>query len=163
MHTLRQLSNYWPSKIPTNRETKTSQINDQAKHCILTSMVTFRLPHTRAAMVGLEETKVSTMVVNFCTLWRVFYSLPATHRLLRLALPLSISAVNWRTAIASGVVFIAKSFAFCSTDNAFWKSLKAATSGSILASFNQDWMALMLRCLLHIRHDSTLRGGPRWQ
>ncbi len=118
-------------------------------------------------MVGLEETKVSTMVVNCCTLWRVFCSRPATHRLLRLALLLSRSEVNWRTAKASGAVLIAKSFAFCSTDNAFWKSLKAATSGSvllILALFGQTLMALMmLRCLIHLRYDSTPRSGSKLQ
>src|ERR1700722_844741 len=91
----------------------------------------FTPPHTSAAVVGLELTKVSTTPVNCCAASRNVYSRGATHLLARPLLFSSISATNARTLEAFGFVLLAWYCCFCSLVSMFSKLISACFSGAV--------------------------------
>lgn len=95
-------------------------------------MVNFNEPHTNAANRGFEEMKVSIMFENSWTDWSTPNRRDDTPRVLRLELALSISAVNERIDIASGLSLFLRRVESWVGVRASWNSWMATASGSKL-------------------------------
>src|SRR5271156_3945082 len=87
----------------------------------------FTPPHTNAAMVGLELTKVSTTPANCCVASRKVHSRGATHLPARPLLFSSIFETNATTLEASGFVLLARYCCFCSLVSMFSKLINACS------------------------------------
>ena len=88
------------------------------------------LPQIKAAMLGFDETNVSTTVAKCWMDSRNLCKRDATPRVRRSAFLWSSSAVKETTAAASGMTLMAFNWSFCSSDRVCWNSWSAFSSSS---------------------------------
>lgn len=110
-----------------------------------TRIVNFNDPHTNAATCGCEEMKVSIIFENSWTDCSTPNRRDETQRALRLALTLSISAVNERIDLASGLVLLLRRVERWVEVRVAWKSTMATSSGSELCRYVSQYF---VRCFL---------------